>query len=146
MASLLQTRIREKIESANLTTASLERKAKLPMGTVQKILAGNTKNPSIETVWAIARVFQCRIDYLINENETQDGDIFGEKIPFIPNLYSDCAAFVSQYFTSNNVQISLGEAFSVIKEIYTYSLDRPDASIDKRFASWILKNFNKAKN
>lgn len=144
MASLLQNRIREKMESAHLTVASLERQANIPPSTIHKILRGDNKNPGIEILWAIAKVLQCRVDYFINENEEQALDVIGAKIPFIPNLYSECVAFVAEYFTSNKVQVSLGEAFPIIKEIYTYCLDRPDASLDKRFAKWILeKNFNK---
>jgi len=45
-----------------ITTEELSRLSGVPIGTLNKILNGTTKDPKLETLKALARVFKCTLD------------------------------------------------------------------------------------
>jgi transcriptional regulator with XRE-family HTH domain len=45
-----------------MTSEVLAQKSGVPLGTLNKILNGQTKNPSLETVFALARAPGCSVD------------------------------------------------------------------------------------
>ena len=45
-----------------LTTEELSKRSGVPIGTLNKILSGQTKDPKLETLKALARVFGCTLD------------------------------------------------------------------------------------
>ena len=45
-----------------LTTEELSKRSGVPVGTLNKILSGQTKDPKLETLKALARVFGCTLD------------------------------------------------------------------------------------
>lgn len=46
----------------NLTTEELSKLSGVPIGTLNKILNGTTKDPKLETLKALARVLNCTLD------------------------------------------------------------------------------------
>ena len=140
--SALKDRVKEKIETSNLTVAELERLAKLPVGTVRKIVNGGTKNPGIETIWAIAKALHCRLDYFMENHERPLNDQsiqINENKFYIPSLFVECAKNVSKYFIDHNITVSLGEAIEIINDIYQYSALQSNQSMDKLYAEWTLE-------
>lgn len=49
-----------------LTNETLAKKADLPVATVERISSGRTQNPSLNSLTAIAKVFNCSIDDLMS--------------------------------------------------------------------------------
>lgn len=47
----------------NLTSKELSEKSGVPLGTLNKILSGVTKDPKLETLKSLARVLGCTLDY-----------------------------------------------------------------------------------
>ena len=54
----------------NLTNERIATMAKIPVATVERISSGRTKNPNLKTLKAIAGVFDCSLDDLMNLTET----------------------------------------------------------------------------
>ena len=57
-----------------ITTEELSERSGIPAGTLNKILSGQTNDPKLETVKAIARVFGCSIDEFAD-----DDNVFSKK-------------------------------------------------------------------
>ncbi|MGK0468243.1 helix-turn-helix domain-containing protein [Clostridium sp.] len=85
-------KISELKKTKGLTSEQLSNKSGVPLGTLNKILNGTTKDPKLETLKALARVLGCKLDDFddsksnkkeaINQLETIaahfDGDEFTE--------------------------------------------------------------------
>ena len=50
-----------------LTSKQLAEKSQVPVGTLNKILNGQTKNPAYETIFAIANALDCSVDIFCND-------------------------------------------------------------------------------
>lgn len=49
-------------KSKGMTSEELSKKSGVPLGTLNKILSGVTKDPKLETLKALAKVLECRLD------------------------------------------------------------------------------------
>lgn len=61
-----------------LKSEELAIKAGVPIGTLNKILNGQTKNPSLETVFALAHALGCSVDDFDDEDSTKRDNSYGE--------------------------------------------------------------------
>lgn len=65
-------------QERGLRTEELAQKSGVPVGTLNKILNGQTKNPSLETVFALAHALGCSVDDFDDlDTEKSDGPIAG---------------------------------------------------------------------
>lgn len=55
-------KIAEYKKKLGLTTEELSKRSGVPIGTLNKILSGQTKDPKLETLKSLARVFGCTLD------------------------------------------------------------------------------------
>lgn len=78
-------KISEYKKKLNLTTEELSERSGVPIGTLNKILSGATKDPKLETLKAIAKVLGLSLNDFDDYNEPQtiaahfDGDEFTEE-------------------------------------------------------------------
>ena len=49
-------------KAKNMTVLELSKQSGVPVGTLNKILAGTTQDPKLETLKALARVLKCKLD------------------------------------------------------------------------------------
>ena len=57
----LKTRIKDKLSQKNISASALEKKAGIRPSTLQNILQGRSKNPSIDVLQAVARSLSCTV-------------------------------------------------------------------------------------
>ncbi|MGL4571825.1 MAG: helix-turn-helix domain-containing protein [Clostridium sp.] len=101
----------EKIEQLkrklNLTSKELSESSGVPLGTLNKILNGTTKDPKLETLKSLARVLGCTLDDF-------------DDIPIIKNHdnYTNLAPKEKQLLTDFNKLNDLGK-----KSVLTYTND-----------------------
>ena len=84
-----------------ITTEELSRRSGVPLGTLNKILSGATKDPKLETLKAIARVLGCTLD---------DFDDTGERVELEPS-YEDLQYLIAR----NGKNLSTEEKMKLIK-------------------------------
>ena len=64
-----------------LTTDALSQKSGVPKGTINKVLNGETRNPTIATLKALAEALDCPLDWLSGEGgPPRPGDIPGTEL------------------------------------------------------------------
>ena len=61
-------------QERGLRTEELAQKSGVPVGTLNKILNGQTKNPSLDTVFALAHALGCSVDDFDDEDATKKGN------------------------------------------------------------------------
>lgn len=53
-----------------MTSEQVAQKAGIPVATIERIASGRTQNPNLKTLKALAAVFECSLDDLINLQDT----------------------------------------------------------------------------
>lgn len=65
----MKDRIAALKERNNMTTEDLSIKSGVPIGTINKILNGETPNPRLSTSKALAKALNCSLDFLTGESD-----------------------------------------------------------------------------
>lgn len=99
-------KINEYKKKLGLTTEELSKRSGVPIGTLNKILSGQTKDPKLETLKAISRVLGCTLD---------DFDDVRKKEP----NYDD----VEQLIARNGKQMSKDQKLRLIQLLSEIDLD-----------------------
>ncbi len=72
-------------KTLKLTNEKIAELSGLPVQTVERISSGRTKNPKLMTLKAIAKVFDCNLDELINLTDTKTPVLLDESTSNIVN-------------------------------------------------------------
>lgn len=137
----LQEQIENRMHEKNLNARELERRAGLKISAVRNILSGQSKNPGIEVIAAIAKLLNCSTDELLGlEQEKSKAEASKQKIISIwdYSLYENCLKEVQNYLASKNVKTQAEQILFFIREAYIYSLEGKDKKSDLRFIKWII--------
>ena len=142
-SELIKQRIEARLSQIGMSASALEQKAGLSSGTVRSMLLGRSKNPTINTLRAIAQVLDCLI-----------GDLVEEKPPSIPSLdkimmkkessqwqsdvFLKALNLVEKDLKGRRYQPNLDEVLFFTKEIYAYSLEDKNQTVDEKFAHWLI--------
>lgn len=88
----------------NMTTAEFAEKANLPPDTINKIRAGATQNPNMETLTRMAVALECSIDDLagIQKSEPDVRDLLPETMPTDPESMVEIFCGTLRRQTINN--------------------------------------------
>lgn len=71
--ALLGLRVLTQMGKRGISIPKLAQQAGLPLSTVQKIVAGKSKQPSLWTIRKLADTLDVSIDYLAGRAEKEDG-------------------------------------------------------------------------
>lgn len=75
-------------QEQGLKSEELAVKAGVPIGTLNKILNGQTRNPSLETVFALAHALGCSVDDFDDDDTTKKDSSFRELSEDLRDLIS----------------------------------------------------------
>ncbi len=137
----LQEQIETRMHEQNLNAREVERRAGLKISAVRNILSGQSKNPGIETISAVAKILNCSTDELlgaepkINIPEAPKQKLISE---WDYSLYKNCLKEVQNYLQSKNLKAQAEQILFFIREAYIYSLEGKDKNPDLRFIKWII--------
>jgi len=144
----LTENIRQKLSTKNISVSELERRAGLKQSTLQNILYGRSKNPSIETIKSIARELNCSIEELIGEldylnpntlnnpNHKEQEEALDEH-PWNPVLFIKTIEMVQSILDAKKITLPKKQVLASVDEVYRYSNGVSD-EVDRRFAEWIV--------
>ena len=85
-------------KTKGITSAELSKNAGVPLGTLNKILNGETKNPSYEVVSALAQALECSVDMFDDRSDSIISSITNAKATEVIRIFEtlkpdfqDCA-------------------------------------------------------
>jgi transcriptional regulator with XRE-family HTH domain len=142
ISTTLKLQIKNRIKAMDLNVRALERKAGLNIGTVNNILHGISTNPTAETLIALAKAFECTLDDLINQNNTNklEGDLKNFKIfQWNPSLFLSIISELNKQLKNKHLSIDSEKALLIINEIYLYSLKKNKDIVDESLVEWLLE-------
>ena len=102
--SLLQTRLRKKIDEAGVSPHALEKQAGLKRSAVQNILYGKSKKPSAEILGAITKILGCSINDLLDQQNVANAAEIHHLAPSEPDTSElDTALYAKAVQTANKL-------------------------------------------
>ena len=152
MYQILQKNIKTRLKKLGIKNNELERRSGLSEGAVSSILRGISKNPSLKSIFSIAKVLNCSIDDLVaHETDTASKAIDMTLHQWLedlatkwsPNLHDEVYRFVNRYIEHHKIEATAWQALTCVLEIYTYSSSETSCHVNTKFAHWVLdKTFN----
>lgn len=143
-ANTLKAQIKSRIDALGINIRAFERKAGLNVGAVNNILHGLSANPTAETLNAIANAFKCSVDELLGR-ETYYLD--SENLKFTelqnfkwnPNLFISIIEELNKQLDVKGITLNCEQSFSIIYEIFLYSLKKEKTIVDASLVDWLLE-------
>lgn len=143
----IKTEMRSRMEEKNLGPSDLEKKAGLRESVVRNILNGNSKNPGIESLTAIARTLGCSVDDLVGKEELRA--LGNQKlipkpkdiVDWNPDLYQDCTKQVQNYIQNKSLKLNGEQILFFIKEVYLYSSKINNSKAELKFIEWLIDSY-----
>lgn len=145
----ISKQIRTKLSETGLSVHALEKKAGLRPSAVQNIIYGRSKNPSVETIQAIARAFDCSISELLEDQEASNlshEEIVAPEKPTINqhylwnfDLYINTLKKMNDILKKKNINLPKEKTMEIAEEIYNYSLKGNKDNVDYHFAEWLIE-------
>src|SRR5690606_27196782 len=119
----------------------LEHRAKLREGCIRNIITGKSQNPTIRTILAICKVFDCSIEEMIGEdlpNESTNTQSLTQE--WDSNLGLDCIKTLNQILYELDIHLSVQRGLCYFNEIYKFNVINNNQVCDKKFAKWYVEN------
>jgi len=137
--SVIKTNIERLLKEKDWKVADLENKIGHSRS-VTNIFRGLSKNPTIEVLQSIAKAFNVELQELLLDHEQQDSVIN------VSLLKDVCTKVI--YELENNPSplcVKYNNIFSLIKEIYEYSLQLNLDHGDENYIKWTIQKLYKSK-
>lgn len=148
MSYKLKESIQSKLSEKRMNMAQLEKQAGLAASSVRKILIGDSANPRIETLTAIAKVFDCTLDELVGKrlisHQKNDTLPIAKDIKWNKNLIKQIINATCEYIEESQLNKNFDEIMDFIAKSYSYYMMKKNGEFDKDFHDWyILQSFPK---
>jgi hypothetical protein len=128
-----------------ISIGALEKKAGLKRNVLRNILKGASKNPSISILLATASALECSILDLLEKNVAPEPKNISNH--YNKDLLRDVFDTVLEVSEKKKIPLSSQDIFTILKEVYYYSINKNESKADKSFSEWFItehiKKFNK---
>ena len=122
------------LEQKNISIASLERKTGLNRSSINNVLTGASRHPSVKTLQIIAKALDISVESMM-ENNDANFEILNE-IQLKAFLQSSSVAV--HKLIEKDSKITIDQLIDIVREIYSYSIRQSPASIDNNFVDWLI--------
>lgn len=144
MESSLQRKIRDYLETNNVSVAALERNAGLKTNVARNILRGISRKPTAVTLRAIADVMGCTVEELLGDrkevSQPRMNPSSHRTLPLeSPGLLDNALHSILAVIQKNNYQLTVQQTLFILEEVYAYTIKKESPMIDKDFVEWFIK-------
>jgi transcriptional regulator with XRE-family HTH domain len=136
----LQLKLSELMTQKNITISDIEKLTGLNKNTINSILTGASKNPTANTLRAIAKALDVSLEFILSDNEINIDALDKNQM----KIFSEVTSTTIDIIINKNLSFTIDKLNSLIKEIYQYSVKVDPPYIDERFIHWIIDKHNKS--
>ncbi|MBA3814578.1 MAG: helix-turn-helix transcriptional regulator [Alphaproteobacteria bacterium] len=146
----LARQLRAHISRSNLTVRDIERLAGLKRCALSNILEGKSKNPSLDTLQASAKVLGCSVSDLLESTEAPDTTHFqagleeAQKplvLPVRTPMLCEIMSALDTCFKNISYEPNLEQFWQCAIRVYSYTLGSTDPIVDPKFVQWLVNKF-----
>ena len=138
--SNLQLKISELMTQKNVTVTDIEKKSGLNKNTINSILTGASKNPTANTLRAIAKTLDVSLEFILSDEEMDIAGLNKDQM----KLFSEVTSATIDMIIDKDLSFTIDKLNALIKEIYQYSTKINPPCVDVRFINWIVDKHNKS--
>ena len=139
MASL-QLKLSELMTQKNVTISDIEKTTGLNKNTINSILTGASKNPTANTLRAIAKALDVSLEFILSDDEMNIDGLNKDQM----KIFSEVTSATINIIIDKELSFTIDKLNALIKEIYHYSVKINPPYIDDRFINWIVDKHNKS--
>jgi transcriptional regulator with XRE-family HTH domain len=136
----LQLKISELMTQKNVTISDIERTTGLNKNTINSILTGASKNPTANTLRAIAKALDVSLEFILSEEEMNIDGLNKDQM----KIFAEVTSATINVIIDKELNFTIDKLNTLIKEIYHYSVKINPPYIDERFINWIVDKHNKS--
>ena len=137
----LRGNLRARMKALNLTPASCEKKAGLRPSSLQNILQGRSRNPTVALLLQTAKTLGCSLSDLLGDGPDQSkSPTFEAEDTWLPELYQEAVRAVLDACQTQDLKPSRAALLKAIDDTYTYCVRYKKTSLDPHFADWSLNH------
>ena len=125
----LQLKLSELMTQKNITISDIEKLTGLNKNTINSILTGASKNPTANTLRAIAKALDVSLEFILSDNEINIDALDKNQM----KIFSEVTSTTIDIIINKNLSFTIDKLNSLIKEIYQYSVKVDPPYIDERF-------------
>lgn len=136
------------IESTGLELAEFCRKININYATMYQLVHGGNTNPRMNTLLAILKYFNIRLEQLTGDEPLHE-NVITSNIKIKKNdksalwksdLYLDCVKVTSKTLKKFEGELTLNHFLDVANEAYLYSLAKKLSKADANFIDWFYQH------
>ena len=134
----LKTKLMKYMDENKISSSSLSRKAGISSGIIHNIIKSDNPNPTIDSVLKIAKIMNCSLDELFEQNNF-DLEYSPTKIdPALLRSVCDCLCQLKELKNKN-----FNDFCKITYQVYKYCLENDLKQADSNFAKWYInKGYN----
>lgn len=128
-----------------LNKAKFADKIGIPHNTLKKTISGDIKNPSINTILAMAKSLGCSIDELVGHqpNTLEVKKLLSSDFIVDQKLFLSVISQIFFYLEKNKISVNFKQLIFSIDNIYDYSSRRNLTTPDLHFLEWVLSKISR---
>ncbi|MEQ9115682.1 MAG: helix-turn-helix transcriptional regulator [Rickettsiales bacterium] len=127
-------------KESGLRQSHVSKKAGISPSMMHKILSGDIKNPSMETLVRIADVLETSLDELVGRKREYLQNKQSTDLSLNEDLLEDIASTLKTFIKKNDLKkIMFDEAIEIIYEVYEYCMEKNNGTLNKDFTEWFLE-------
>ena len=136
----LQLKLSELMTQKNVTITDIEKTTGLNKNTINSILTGASKNPTANTLRAIAKALDVSLEFILSDEEMNIEGLNKDQM----RIFSEATAATINIIIDKDLRFTIDKLNTLIKEIYQYSVKINPPFIDERFINLIVDKHNKS--
>ena len=136
----LQLKLSELMTQKNVTVLDIEKTTGLNKSTINSILTGASKNPTANTLRAIAKALDVSLEFILSDEEMNIDGLNKDQM----KIFSEVTSATINIIIDKELSFTIDKLNALVKEIYQYSVKINPPYIDDRFIHWIVDKHNKS--
>ena len=136
----LQLKLSELMTQKNITISDIEKLTGLNKNTINSILTGASKNPTANTLRAIAKALDVSLEFILSDEEMNIDGLNKDQM----KIFSEVTSATINIIIDKDLSFTIDKLNALVKEIYQYSVKINPPYIDDRFIHWIVDKHNKS--
>ena len=136
----LQKKLTKLMHDKGMSAVDIEKSTGINRNTIYSILAGNSKQPSANNLYLIAKALSISLEsFFTNQEDLSFENLTPEQI----KIFNEAVNCITDIVIEKNITLSMDKLYSLIKELYQYSINTNPPNIDNKFAHWLLNKYAK---
>ena len=135
----IANQIRKRLKERNISAHAFEKKAGISKSTLQNILQGRSKNPSINVLKSVASALECTLSELLGDTDAGYFKETDEHVTWVPERYAYAVSVTWKACKDANFSLSRERFFEVAQEIYAYCIQYHRETVDRSFVDWVIR-------